>query len=129
MRTGMPLSPSWRQFPRSIAQESGNSRALPSGHLEQGESVVGGAVREAGEEVGVVIDPSDLTFVHIVHYRAPGSEGRIGFYFRTERWAGDPSNREPGKCIRPISRVSYRPSPLPPITPLSCRSASFAMLS
>jgi 8-oxo-dGTP pyrophosphatase MutT (NUDIX family) len=52
---------------------------LPSGHLEEGESVTGGAVREAGEEVGVAIDPSDLTFVHVVRYRAPGSEGRIGF--------------------------------------------------
>ena len=59
---------------------------MPSGHLEEGESVIDGAVREAGEEVGVAIDPSDLTFVHVVHYRASGSEGRIGFFFLTEKW-------------------------------------------
>ncbi|HEX7164020.1 MAG TPA: NUDIX domain-containing protein [Trebonia sp.] len=53
-----------------------NPRASPSGHLEQDESVIDGAIREASEEVGVTIDPSDLAFVHVVHYRAPGSEGR-----------------------------------------------------
>lgn len=37
----------------------------PSGHLEEGESVVDGAIREVNEEVGVTIDPSDLTFVHV----------------------------------------------------------------
>jgi 8-oxo-dGTP pyrophosphatase MutT (NUDIX family) len=55
--------------------DSTNWRGKPSGHLEEGESVIDGAVREAGEEVGVAIDPSDLTFVHVVHYRAPGGEG------------------------------------------------------
>jgi 8-oxo-dGTP diphosphatase len=59
----------------------------PSGHLEEGESVIDG---EVGEEVGVAIDPSDLTFVHVVHYRAPGSEGRIGFFFLTEKWGVTP---------------------------------------
>ena len=37
-------------------RDSTNPRASPSGHLEGGESVVGGAIREAIEEVGVVID-------------------------------------------------------------------------
>jgi 8-oxo-dGTP diphosphatase len=70
----------------------------PSGHLEEGESVIEGAIRETNEEVGVTIDPSDLTFVHVVHHRAPGREGRIGLFFLTEKWAGQPWNREPHKC-------------------------------
>lgn len=67
---------------------------LPSGHLEEGESVVEAAVREAHEEVGVRIDPSDLRFVHVMH-RAPE---RVGVFFRADRWAGEPYNAEPGKC-------------------------------
>jgi 8-oxo-dGTP diphosphatase len=91
--------------------------ATNSGHLEEGESVIDGAIREAGEEVGVTIDPSDLTFVHVVHYRAPGSEGRIGFFFLTEKWAGDPWNREPGKCARLIwSDPAQPPSATVPYT-------------
>jgi len=38
----------------------------------------------AQQSGGVAIDPDDLTFVHVVHYRAPGSEGRLGFFFLTE---------------------------------------------
>ncbi|MEU4328690.1 2'-5' RNA ligase family protein [Nonomuraea dietziae] len=67
---------------------------LPSGHLEEGESALAAAVREAREEVGVVIDPADLTFVHAMH-RAPD---RMGLFFRAERWTGEPYNAEPGKC-------------------------------
>ncbi|WP_433189890.1 NUDIX domain-containing protein [Actinoallomurus sp. CA-150999] len=33
---------------------------LPSGHLDEGEPVTEGATREAYEEVGVRIDPTDL---------------------------------------------------------------------
>ncbi|MET9340854.1 2'-5' RNA ligase family protein [Nonomuraea sp. NPDC003804] len=67
---------------------------LPSGHLEAGESVIEAAAREAREEVGVVVDPGDLTFVHAMH-RAPD---RVGLFFRAERWHGEPYNAEPGKC-------------------------------
>ncbi|MGW5687161.1 2'-5' RNA ligase family protein [Nonomuraea sp. NPDC003754] len=67
---------------------------LPSGHLEAGESAVEAAAREAREEVGVIVDPGDLTFVHAMH-RAPD---RVGLFFRAERWHGEPYNAEPGKC-------------------------------
>lgn len=83
----------------------------PSGHLEEGESVIDGAIRETSEEVGVAIDPSDLTFVHVVHYRALGSEGRIGFFFLTEKWAGHPWNREPDKCAGLIWSDPAQPPP------------------
>lgn len=89
----------------------------PSGHLEEGESVIDGAVREAAEEVGVTINPDDLTFVHVVHYRAPGSEGRLGFFFLTEKWAGHPWNREPDKCARLVwSDPAQPPSAAVPYT-------------
>ncbi|SDI43397.1 ADP-ribose pyrophosphatase YjhB, NUDIX family [Nonomuraea jiangxiensis] len=67
---------------------------LPSGHLEEGEPVIDAAVREAKEELGVTLDPADLTLVHVMH-RAPE---RLGLFFRTETWAGEPYNAEPDKC-------------------------------
>lgn len=71
----------------------------PSGHLERGESVLDGAVREVKEEVGVLVAPADLTFCYVVHHRGPGeAEGRVGFFFATTRWQGEPTNMEPHKC-------------------------------
>lgn len=74
---------------------------LPSGHLEPGESVVGAAVREAREEVGVTIRPEDLEFAHVMH-RAPD---RVGLFFLARKWAGEPYNAEPHKC----AALAWRP--------------------
>ncbi|RVX40416.1 ADP-ribose pyrophosphatase YjhB (NUDIX family) [Nonomuraea polychroma] len=67
---------------------------LPSGHLEEGEPATHGAAREAAEELGVTIDPADLTFAHVMH-RAPD---RVGLFFTTGTWTGEPYNAEPRKC-------------------------------
>ncbi len=69
---------------------------LPSGHLEAGESLVSALVREAEEEIGVSIDVADVEFVHVMHNSSSG--GRVAFFFRVERWQGEPSNMEPDKC-------------------------------
>ncbi|MEO3867973.1 NUDIX domain-containing protein [Nonomuraea sp. B12E4] len=80
---------------------------LPAGHLEAGESVAGAAVREAKEELGVTIDPAHLTLVHVMH-RAPE---RLGLFFSTGTWAGEPYNAEPDKC----SELAWWPmNALPP---------------
>jgi 8-oxo-dGTP pyrophosphatase MutT (NUDIX family) len=71
---------------------------LPSGKLDAGESVLAAAVREAEEEVGVVLDPADLRLVHTVHARRTGLEPRLGLFFEARTWAGEPVNREPDKC-------------------------------
>lgn len=71
---------------------------LPSGHLEAGESIEQGAIREAEEEIGVRIDPEDLRFVHLMHHRNPGEEPRVGVFFEVTRWWGEPTIREPHKC-------------------------------
>jgi 8-oxo-dGTP pyrophosphatase MutT (NUDIX family) len=97
----------------------------PSGHLEEGESVTECAVREAGEEVGVHIDPADLGFTHVVHHRSPEGQGRVGFFFTATRWAGEPANREPHKCAGlqwadparpPANTVPYTAAALAAIT-------------
>ncbi|MPY98149.1 MAG: NUDIX domain-containing protein [Actinophytocola sp.] len=71
---------------------------LPSGKLDAGESVLDAAVREAEEEVGVLIQPADLRHVHTVHVNGSGPEPRLGLFFETRHWLGEPSNREPEKC-------------------------------
>lgn len=69
---------------------------VPSGHLEAGESVVAALVREAREEVGIVIEERDVEFAHIMHNSSSG--GRAAFFFTVQRWDGVPENREPDKC-------------------------------
>ena len=97
----------------------------PSGHLEAGESVVQGAIREAREETGVLIDPADLAFSHVVHHRSPEGQARIGFFFTAVRWQGGPANLEPHKCAGlhwadparpPANTVPYTAAALAAIT-------------
>jgi 8-oxo-dGTP pyrophosphatase MutT (NUDIX family) len=104
----------------------------PSGHLEAGESVVQGVIREAREETGVRIDPADLAFSHVIHHRNPLGQARIGFFFTTTRWAGEPVNREPHKCAGlywvdparpPVNTVPYTAAALAAIT----RGAPFSL--
>lgn len=73
---------------------------VPSGKLDAGEDLVSAAVRETAEETGVRIAPADLTHVHAVHANAPGMEPRIGHFFASTSWVGEPANREPDKCYR-----------------------------
>jgi 8-oxo-dGTP pyrophosphatase MutT (NUDIX family) len=74
--------------------------ACLAGHVEDGESAVEAAVREAREEAGVVVDPADLEPLAAVHRRQPGGppvEQRVDFFFRARRWDGEPVVREPAK--------------------------------
>jgi len=114
-----------RGFPRRSLPDPWNLRASPSGHLEAGESVVQGVIREAREEVGVLIDPADLAFSHVVHHRNPQGQARIGFFFTAARWQGEPVNREPHKCAGlywadlaqpPANTVPYTAAALAAIT-------------
>ena len=74
------------------------SWSVPGGSLEAGETLPAAAAREAKEEVGVAIDPGDLSFAHICHHADPDGLARIGVFFAARRWAGEPVNAEPGKC-------------------------------
>jgi len=71
---------------------------LPSGHLEEGETVVDCAIREVTEEVGVALDLRDLRPATVVHHLSPEGRPRLGVFFATSRWYGEPVNAEPAKC-------------------------------
>ncbi|MBY8878568.1 methyltransferase domain-containing protein [Actinacidiphila acidipaludis] len=72
----------------------------PSGHLEDGEDVRSGMIREAHEEIGIELDPGDLEAVLVMQHRAPQGQARIGWFFaaRLPDGAPEPVNREPAKC-------------------------------
>lgn len=69
---------------------------LPAGHGEVRESATATLVREAAEEIGVVIDPVDVRFAHLVHHYTDSA--RIAIFFEVIRWHGEPTNAEPHKC-------------------------------
>ncbi|WP_245548743.1 NUDIX hydrolase [Nocardia exalbida] len=91
---------------------------LPSGHLESGESVVDALVREAAEEIGVVIAPKDVQFAHVMHNSSSG--GRAAFFFLVRTWAGTPTNQEPDKCD---ALEWFSPAELPDRMIAYCRAA------
>jgi len=71
-----------------------------AGHVEDGESVFQAAVREAAEELGVVVEVADLeplTGMHRTHGNGRPIDERVDFFFGCRRWAGEPSRQEPAK--------------------------------
>ncbi|WP_225845819.1 methyltransferase domain-containing protein [Streptomyces sp. HPF1205] len=72
---------------------------VPSGHVEDGEDVRSGMIREAREEIGVELTPEDLTAAVVMQHRAPDGGARIGWFFVASYGiGGEPVNREPDKC-------------------------------
>lgn len=63
---------------------------LPGGHVDAGESFLAAAVREAREEVGVVVAPADVRPLGVQHYTDDGLHG-VDVFFTTRRWQGDPA--------------------------------------
>ncbi len=69
---------------------------LPSGHLEDNESISHGLCREVKEEIGVFIKPSDLSLVHVMHRKE--TDIRVDLFFVATKIKGTPVNAEPDKC-------------------------------
>jgi 8-oxo-dGTP pyrophosphatase MutT (NUDIX family) len=71
-----------------------------AGHVEYTEAVHDAAVREAAEELGVVVDPADLEPLTVVHRRQPTGkpiDERVDFFFACRRWTGEPRRMEAAK--------------------------------
>ena len=70
---------------------------LPGGHVKENEPIPLATAREAFEEIGITVDPSDLEFAFILQ-RNKASENitdRVDFYLKTKKWSGTPRNAEP----------------------------------
>jgi 8-oxo-dGTP diphosphatase len=63
---------------------------LPGGHVEDDETLAGGAVRELHEEVGVRVREADLEPLGVTRY-VDGNARGCDFYFVADRWEGEPS--------------------------------------
>jgi len=73
--------------------------SIPAGHVESGESVVEACVREAREEIGVVLELDDLEFVLVQHKHDEDHEERIDFFFAAKLPVGQrPLIGEPHRC-------------------------------
>lgn len=96
-----------------------NQWLLPAGRVEPGETVLAAAIREAREEIGLVLAPDALRLAYVMHARWLGRP-RVGFFFAVERWDGEPINAEPDKC----SAIAWHPlSALPAATAEYARAA------
>jgi len=69
---------------------------LISGHVEDGESVLTAMIREAEEEAGLKLTPSQLKVVHILHRRS--NRQGMDVFFECNSWTGTVKNQEPDKC-------------------------------
>jgi 8-oxo-dGTP diphosphatase len=77
-----------------------HSYSLPSGKVEKGQSLKDNLIREAKEELGIYLEPDDLTLCLVMpaRYESAGDIIEdIGFYFKAHRYSGTLQNAEPHK--------------------------------
>lgn len=76
--------------------------SLPAGHLDGDEPMTVALSREAKEELGIEVDPKDLSLVHVMHHRSEVANStddeRVDFYFTASKYRGEPVIAEPDKC-------------------------------
>lgn len=77
--------------------EDGNY-GLPSGHVEENESISHALVRETEEEIGIQIKIEDIKLVHVMNRKE--NDERVDFFFSLAQLldSGTPYNKEPHKC-------------------------------
>lgn len=70
--------------------------SLPAGHVEDGEPATEGMIREAYEEVGVELLPSQIKVVHVMHRKT--NRLNVDMFFECHSWQNTVRNLEPNKC-------------------------------
>ncbi|MFF3064382.1 NUDIX domain-containing protein [Oerskovia sp. NPDC057915] len=106
------------QLRQNTGYMDGHWAAAAAGHVEQGESVLAAARREAREELGIDVAATDLEPVTVMHRTRPDGgpiEQRVDFFFVCRTWTGDPviEEREKAADLRWFA-LSALPEPLVP---------------
>lgn len=70
--------------------------SLIAGNVEAGESVKQALVREAEEEVGIIIHPNDLSVLHVMHRKT--DRENVDIFMSCLKWDKKIINAEPHKC-------------------------------
>ncbi|MDA0747741.1 MAG: NUDIX domain-containing protein [bacterium] len=70
--------------------------SIVAGHMDGNETAQAAAIREAREEAGIHIAPSNIEVVGVMHRKQ--EDERIGFILVAHTWKGEPFNAEPDKC-------------------------------
>lgn len=80
---------------QNTGYEDGNY-GLVAGHADGDERATVATCREVAEESGLIIQPEDLEFAHVMHRRQ--DDERIDLFYTAKKWQGEPKNMEPDKC-------------------------------
>jgi 8-oxo-dGTP pyrophosphatase MutT (NUDIX family) len=88
------------QLRQNTGYRDGFWASAAAGHVEQDESVLAAAAREAAEEIGIRIRTADLVSLcamHRTHGNHDPIDERVDFFFECRRWSGEPRIMEPRK--------------------------------
>lgn len=83
---------------RSKHKICGGLYAFPGGGVDGNEPVTVATIREAQEEVGIVVDFVDLQCKHVMHFTRKNDVEYINFFFEVSRWQGQLENKEVHNC-------------------------------
>jgi len=71
--------------------------SFPAGHLDGNKTLKQAMAREAKEEIGILLDLTDLELVHTMNRKIPNDE-RVDFFFTAKKYQGEPEIMKPDKC-------------------------------
>jgi 8-oxo-dGTP diphosphatase len=101
----------YREHTLYLMQTKGNGGGytLPGGGIEGEEFAKEGLIREAFEEVGIVISKKSLKLVHVMHKRLK-STVEIIFFYKATKWKNEPEVKE----LEKFSKCVWLPDDEPP---------------
>jgi ADP-ribose pyrophosphatase YjhB (NUDIX family) len=79
-------------------KKNGGGYSLIGGNVEEHEFAREALAREALEEAGIHVEPSDLTLTHVLHrHKLKKDQVLLVLYFKARRFMGEPASLEPKK--------------------------------